>query len=107
MVQYINNQKNMKKITFILTGIIIIFVAVAIFFGGVFVYQNLAIKPRPIIQIQTPNKNQNKKVINPDLIECNTNNDCPNGYSCLTKGPIIEGQPLQKVCVPPGQAITL
>lgn len=39
---------------------------------------------------------------------CNTNADCPAGYSCLATGPmIISDQPVAKTCVAPGQAVPL
>ncbi|MGE5042068.1 MAG: hypothetical protein ACM3IJ_04145, partial [Candidatus Levyibacteriota bacterium] len=38
---------------------------------------------------------------------CKTNADCPVDYSCMTQGPIIAGQPPQKICVKKGSAIPL
>jgi membrane-bound inhibitor of C-type lysozyme len=40
-------------------------------------------------------------------IECKSNNDCQNGASCMTEGPLVAGQPVRKVCVPQGQAVPL
>lgn len=41
-----------------------------------------------------------------DTIEkaCNSNSDCTNGSSCITIGPIIQGQQIKKVCSQPGKA---
>ena len=44
---------------------------------------------------------------NQNQTSCNTSSDCPTGQSCLVKGPLIANQPEQKVCVPPGQAVSL
>ncbi len=40
-------------------------------------------------------------------IGCKTDSDCQDGYSCMTKGPLIANQPVNKVCVPKGQAVPL
>jgi len=64
----------------------------------------------------TTNQNQPKilsqiistfKFINQAQTECNTDSDCQNGASCMTKGPLIANQPVHRVCVPKGQAVPL
>ena len=124
----------MEKGISTLIGIIIILGIAVILFGGVFTYQYFAIKIPPVTNVplqkinqktnapmpkptqinntqpqkQNTNINQNtNQNTNQNQIECNTVSDCPSGSSCIVKGPIISNQPLQKICVPKGQAVTL
>ena len=52
-------------------------------------------------------KNTNQPVSNQPQTGCNTNSDCQNGAACMVEGPLIANQPVHKVCVPKGQAVTL
>jgi len=38
---------------------------------------------------------------------CTSNVDCPSGSTCITVGPIIPNQPLEKVCSKEGEAVPL
>ena len=47
------------------------------------------------------------KFTSPVQTGCSSNADCTNGATCMVTGPLIAGQPVRKVCVPPGQAVPL
>ncbi len=38
---------------------------------------------------------------------CNVDGDCQNGMKCMEAGPVIQNQPIRKICVSPGQALPL
>ena len=38
-------------------------------------------------------------------LSCTSDSDCQAGDSCMVAGPIIAGQPVQKICVQKGQAL--
>ncbi len=80
--------KNLQKVfTKKITGIIIVVIVVLI---GI---------------IWTVFSQQKSESVYP--VGCNTTNDCGSGSICMTRGPIIAGEPMDRVCVPNGEVVPL